>query len=34
MGVESDELAAGWRAYLAGELDEDELEAEPLDVLR
>jgi DNA-directed RNA polymerase subunit RPC12/RpoP len=25
-GAESDKLATGWRAYLAGELDEDEQE--------
>jgi hypothetical protein len=29
-GAGSDELATGWRAYLAGELDEDEREAEIL----
>jgi hypothetical protein len=29
-GAESKELAAGWRAYLAGELDEDGQEANML----
>ena len=29
-GAESDELAIGWRAYLAGELDEDEREGQLL----
>jgi hypothetical protein len=29
-GADSDKLASGWRAYLAGEFDEDEQEGEVL----